>query len=246
MDSVLNLNLNISHQQPYLDSAFLFENEDELLSSDQTNESESIQINVTDEQEFIELNRTTLNAQSSNESDQTGAPTDVLTPHEIYLKMVSNMANKYDLTKDAVQDILNLSLHLSKNKDQIDIPKTYYLYEKHFKCNLDKQFGFKSQCCEENVLITKSKTKDNKCPNCQSNINLKEMILSKNYFFTFNLKQMFILLLNRFPLKEETTSDSKLCSVYDSEFYKKVKAEKGNQPVVPITLSTDGVPIGKL
>jgi len=71
------------------------------------------------------------------------------------------------------------------------------------------------------------------------------MILSKNYFFAFNLKQLLVILLNRYELKTECISESKINSVFDSEIYKQIKDKKNGEIVVPLTLSTDGVPIGK-
>ena len=115
------------------------------------------------------------------------------------------------------------------------------MYEKNFDSKLTKSYGFTTKCCSRNVLLSKSAI--SYCPHCNSQIKIKEVMLSKKCFFTYDLTQLIESSLNQIDLKEESLSESSINSVFDGEFYKKARlAKHPDDLLLPATFSCDGVP----
>lgn len=195
------------------------------------------QINDNNSNQISEIDFQLINQMNYNNSKTTC---------DIILDKIYFLFNKYKLNNVVVDNFLRIIKYVSSHKDENldNLPSSFYLFKKHYMSNIKVLYGFKSDCCNDNVLMEKDNQNKFHCENCQTIINSNHIFLKKDYYFHFDLRTIIKLLLNAYELIPIKFSDNNLIeSYYDSEVYKDLSKQKPDGKLLLLTLYIDGVEI---
>ena len=161
-----------------------------------------------------------------------------------FLNLISKSRTDNRLTDKGVDSILQILKYYEMNRNELTIPTSVYKVKKDSNLDLEAKYGFTTTCCKKEMFINK-RDFDKKCHHCFCKIDMREVILSNNYFFSYSLVKQVKFLINRHGLEEEKFSVGSVNSFYDSSNYKNFRNLHKNELIGCLGAFSDGVRLSK-
>lgn len=222
----------------------------QLIKSIRSRNSKSFQQSLDQESDFIDVNvlseESIDNGQQfvNRKSDFNDVNSLIKFSEDKYVQKLFELSNKHNPSNLFMDDIIKLMndlvLDVKKDKD-LEIVKSFHLLKNEIGLNVDKFYGFRTECCDLNIIQKKDENNSFKCLKCHKIIKSSDLFKLKNYFYYYDLEQIITIYLNKFDLiSYEFSPDEKIKNYYDACSFQSLYRLKGNS-LITIKAYTDGV-----
>lgn len=194
--------------------------------------------NLEDSFQSIDQNNDNLNNNLNQDNIKTSS--------DIILDKIFLLYNKFKLNNVVVNEFLRIIKYISSNKDKNfdDLPGSFYSLKKHYISNIEVQYGFKTSCCNQYILVKKDDKNEFYCGNCKISMKSNKIFHEQDYFFHLDLRTIITLLIHAFKLiPVKFSENNKIETYYDSQVYKELEKLRPNGKLLLLTLFIDGVEI---